>query len=431
VAAVALGLGAAAAWTALGPGPRQPYNVVLIVVDTLRADHLGAWGYSRPTSPNLDRLAASGRRYARATSQAAWTTASIGSLMTSKYPSTIGLDKERVAMPRDVTTLAETLREEGLRTGAVVSHSFCSDEYNFDQGFESFDDTNVLGHVGVSSPGVTERALAFVDEHQQEPFFLWVHYFDPHFAYTLHEGHDFAPESTYAGPVRDEMRYSQLNDLELEPRDVEELHRLYDSEISWTDHHVGLLLDHLEALGLADRTMVVFTADHGEEFLDHGRLGHAKTLYEEMVRVPLIVRCPRWSPGVIDTPVANLDIFPTVLACLGVRVPWGLEGAPLGPRAPKPRTLFTQVAKGRGTLAAVQGDHKLIRLKPGDYRLFDLAADPLEQHDLAPAGGPLFESLRAEVEGFADVLRDGARKGAKVKVDARQADELEALGYVE
>lgn len=404
---------------------------MLIVVDTLRADHTSAWGYGRATSPSLEHLAATGRRYTRATSQAAWTTASIGSLLTSQYPSELGLDKERVAMPRDVTTLAEVLREEGLRTGAVVSHSFCSDEYNFDQGFESFDDSNVLGHVGVSSGGVTEQALAFLGAHAAEPFFLWVHYFDPHFAYTLHEGHDFDPGSTYDGPVRDEMRYAQLNDLELGPRDVQELHRFYDSEIAWTDRHVGLLLDELERLGIADRTMVVFTADHGEEFLDHGRLGHAKTLYEEMVRVPLVVRCPHWTSGVVDTPVANLDVFPTVLACLGIRAPWDLEGRALGPREPRPRRIFTQVAKGRAGLAVVDGDHKLVRRKKGAYELYDLAADPLEQRDLAPAGGAVYEDLVEEVEAFAEKLAEGKRKGAKVKVDDEQAEQLEALGYTE
>jgi arylsulfatase A-like enzyme len=401
------------------------------VVDTLRADHTSAWGYGRETSPVLERLAASGRRYAHATSQAAWTTASIGSLMTSQYPSIIGLDRERVAMPRDVTTLAEVLHDHGLRTGAVVSHSFCSDEYNFDQGFDSFDDSNVLGHVGVSSPGVTEEAIGFLEQHAKEPFFLWVHYFDPHFAYTLHEGYDFDPGSTYDGPVRNEMRYAQLNDLTLGPRDVQELHRFYDSEISWTDHHLGMLLDELDRLGIADRTMVVFTADHGEEFLDHGRIGHAKTVYEESVHVPLVVRCPHWSPGVVETPVANLDIFPTVLACLGIRAPWGLEGRALGPRDPRPRPILTQVAKGRAGLAVVQGDHKLVRRKEGAYELYDLAADPLEQHDLAPAGGELYEDLVEQVEAFATRLAEEKRKGAKVKIDEEEADQLEALGYIE
>jgi choline-sulfatase len=411
--------------------PERPYNVLLIVVDTLRADHLGAWGYDLSTSPQLDRLASRGLRFSRAISQAPWTTASIGSMLTSKYPTELGFVDERSALPEDVLTLAELLRSAGARTGAVVSHSFCSDEYNFDQGFESFDDSQVLGHIGVSSPGVTRAALSFLEQHKAERFFLWVHYFDPHFAYTLHEPHDFEPDSTYAGPVQSEMRFAELNDLSLGPADVKQLHRLYDSEIAFTDASIGQLLDKLGQLGLEEDTLVVFAADHGEEFLDHGRLGHSKTLYQELVHVPLIVRCPHWEPGVVDTPVGNIDVYPTVLSCLGLPPPEGLAGRALGPTPPEPRPVFTESGRRNRLAAVVQGELKLIGNRKKGYELYDLAADPQERVDVSSARPVEYDTLLSELSTWQASVRARAQAGVVVEPGAEERAQLEALGYIE
>lgn len=430
--AAALAAGAGAVWLlAPPPRPERPYNVVLIVVDTLRADHLSAWGYPRQTSPNLDRLAARGRRFDRATSQAAWTTASVGSLMTSAYPTALGLEEEQAMLQDDAWTLAEALAEAGLETAAIVSHWFCADEYGFGQGFGAFDDSHVLGHVGVSSERVTDAALRFLDARRDAPpFFLWLHYFDPHFAYTLHDGLDFAPDSAYTGPVANEMRFSELNDLQLGPADVEQLYRLYDSEIAFTDLQVGRVLDRLAELGLDERTLVVFTADHGEEFLEHGRLGHAKTVYQELVHVPLVVRCPHWEPGVSDAPVANLDVFPTVLACLGLPAPRGLEGRALGPGPVEPRTVFTQNAKRNRVVAAVSATHKLVKDRK-HTEFYDLRSDPGERHDLSAAGGPVYDAMLAELRAFEKELRRSARPAVKHTPESDVRDQLEALGYAE
>ncbi len=399
--------------------PERPYSVVLIVVDTLRADHLSGWGYPRPTSPHLDALAARGIRFAQAHSQAPWTTASVGSLMTSRYPTTLGILGERAALPEEVTTLAESLRAAGLATGAFVSHSFCSDEYNFDQGFETFNDENVLGHLGVSSTGVTDAALAWLDQVGHRPFFLWAHYFDPHFAYILHP--EYAFDTPYDGPVRSDMKFSALGALTLGPADKAELERLYDSEVAWTDAQIGRLLDHLD-----DRTLVVFTADHGEEFLDHGRLGHSKTVYEELVHVPLVVSCPHWMPGVVEVPVANLDVFPTVLACLGAAGPPDLAGRPLGPEPPTSKTVFTQTAKRNGIVAAIRGTEKVIRSKNGAER-YDLATDPGERNNLgvSPDHPLLAELIRWEAS-----LKAGRRDPIAVELVPAERAALEALGYV-
>ena len=156
-----------------GPSP----NVILIIIDTVRRDHLGAYGYARDTSPNIDRFASNAVRYERAISQAPWTTPSVASILTSLHPATLGIQNERSILDRDFVFLSEVLADHGFATGAIVSQMFLSARMNFDQGFEYFDESQILGKEGVSSPEITRLAMGFVDRHRAEPFFLWLHYF--------------------------------------------------------------------------------------------------------------------------------------------------------------------------------------------------------------------------------------------------------------
>ena len=308
-------------------------NVLLIVVDTLRRDHLGCYGYERDVSPHIDRLAADSVRYENAYSQAPWTTPSIGALLSSQYPSTLGIRNERSVLSQDLVLLPELLQEYGWSTGAVVSHGFCSSKWGFDQGFDFFDETNVLGHAGVSSAGVTRAALRFIDAHAGDPFFLWLHYFDPHNEYLSHPGHGYQRERPYRGPVNPRNNFYKLRRIldRLGPPDWDELRRLYDSEIAFTDHHIGRVLERLRSLELYEDSLVILTADHGEEFGDHGRLGHAHSLYQELVHVPLLVKYPGSEPLVAEDPVALVDLYPTLLEFLGLPLPEGLVGRSLFP----------------------------------------------------------------------------------------------------
>ena len=434
---VALALATGGLWWIARPPPRPaPSNVVLIVVDTLRADHLGAWGHERPTSPHIDALARSGIRYAQATSQAPWTSPSIGSLMTGQYPGTLGIRRDNTILPQQATTLAESLSAAGLRTAAMVSHSFCGSDWQFDQGFEAFDESNVLGHLGVSSAGVTEGALAFLEDAADGPFFLWLHYFDPHYAYQLHLDHDVVGPSPYDGPVRPGMPISELKGMaaDLNETDVDALHRFYDSEIAFTDHHIGRVLDRLEALGLTEDTLVVFTADHGEAFLDHGRIGHATTLYQELLHVPLIVRCPGWGAATVDDPVGNIGIFATVMACLGLPQPEDLAAGPLPPAGRPPDLVFSQTSKGGEQAMIRVGDHKVIasRLKKRPrFALYDLATDPTEQNDLASQGSATLAEMSGQLTELYQQIDRGAMPPETIDIDGWLKANLEALGYVE
>lgn len=435
----------AAAFNGYGCAPRldgkkdaQP-NVLLIVVDTLRKDHLGVYGYGRDTSPNIDRLAADGVRYESAFSQAPWTTPSLGSLLTSQYPTVLGIDDAQSILDDDWILLPEVLRDHEYSTGAVVSHTYCSSRWNFSQGFDSFDESNIIDYNAATSPGVTQQALEFLDHQESGPFFLFLHYFDPHETYLEQPGFAFSRAADYSGPVQAPLTYRTLRDLsrKLEPGDVAEIERHYDTEIAFTDKYVGQVLDEFRARGLYDETLIIFTADHGEEFKEHGRLGHAYTLFQEQINVPLIIKYPGQGAAVVSEPVALIDIYPTVLAATGISVDHALEGISLMPSsvtsARRQRTVFSETSRKHKVKlrAAVTADQKtILNLKNGESTFYDLAADPGEMAPLSnveSAGfGPLASSLAAWVERI-ETLKS---EGSEIVLTPEEIQRLKSLGYI-
>lgn len=279
---------AVAAFCVACSGDATPPNIVLISIDTLRADHLDVYGYSRPTAPNLSRLAEEGVLFEHALSQAPWTLPAMASVLTGLYPSQHGASTSEARIAGRVETLAEALLARGYRTRAVVSHSFVDANHGFARGFERFDESQVLGHDAVTSEAVSRIALEKMLPDAGQPFFLWVHYFDPHFTYVHHPEVGFAGRSEgrfgSAIPARLLSRPGRVSDSELE-----HIRAVYDEEIRVTDWAVGALLDGIEALGLKENTVVLVTGDHGEYFLERGRFFHGKDVYEELVHVPLII----------------------------------------------------------------------------------------------------------------------------------------------
>jgi len=402
-----------------------------MAVDTLRRDHLGCYGYERDTSPAIDALAAESVRYERAFAHAPWTTASIGALMTSRYPTQLGIEHDRSVLHPDQTTLAEVLDENGYRTGAVISHTFCSSKWNFDQGFAYFDESNVLGHQKLSSQGVTELGLEFLEANQSADFFLWLHYFDPHFAYNEHSEYGFSDSEQYDGPVEAGMPFSKLSKLRrsLEPRDLEQIKGYYDSEIRHTDEHISKILAKLDELGLTEDTLIIFTADHGEEFLDHGRLGHAKSLYTEVVGVPLLIRYPDGAAGVVDEAVGLVDIFPTVLDVVGIESAHHFEGRSLRSIDPT-RPVFTENARGKPQRAIVKDGFKLVERKVGNtFELYDLVADPLERTNLYKVDVERAQALKAELAQWGEHIASTAMSSEETELTGAESSSLEAMGY--
>ena len=363
-------------------------NVVLISLDTLRADHVGAYGYPRPTTPNIDRLAARSVLFEDAISQSAWTRPAHASMLTGLYPAEHGILSvaRGLALARDKPTLATQLARAGYATAAFTGGGNMSAHFNFDIGFDEYSSP---GRRVVDSLDEIERWL---DERGREPFFLFVHGFDPHRPYRSDPEDREALGITAPKPAkgmqhacRDARAMSDLAPF------VDE----YDAAIRRGDRAVGRLLAMLERLESPRRTIVVLTSDHGEEFFDHGDCFHIQTLYREIVHVPLIVHVPGVpSRRVAEIVPASVAIAPTVLDLVGVgprrRDGPSLAGIVEGRRRPGFEYVVSETAiryrsKVVGRVRALTGEHdKLIHwVAENRTEYFDRARDPLERHALA------------------------------------------------
>ncbi|MGD8441354.1 MAG: sulfatase [Holophagae bacterium] len=421
----------------------RPPDVVWIVVDTLRADHVGCYGSPRPTTPNIDRLAGQSVRFETAYSQAPWTTPSFASMLTSLYPTTLGVTEKPDRLDDRFTLLSEVLSVHGWDTGAVISHYFLKAKWNLCQGFDVYDESAIVGHGGVSGDIATGAALDFLDNHPDRPVFLFVHYFDPHYDYIEHPGYLDTSDIAYDGPITSGMVYTDLKEIvrDLDEEDLDYLRRLYDSEIAYTDARIGELLDGLRARGRFDDAVIVFTADHGEEFRERSTVGHGGTVYNELIHVPLIVKLPGSAQtGVLTTEVGLIDLYPTILDLVGVSIDHDIAGTSMldgdGRLTPTPRPIFSETDWGFYR-TVIDGHLKLIRrLEPDRLWFFDLAANPREigapiEPPDPDAAGPGARRLAGELDRWmADVERD--RVGADaVEVSDEERTQLEALGYLD
>ncbi len=401
------------------PAPAQMSrpNVLLITVDTLRADHIGPYG-GRARTPAFDRLAAEGVRFAGAYAQEPQTNPNHASLFTGQYPSTHGVRVHlHDVLPPQATTLAELLAGHGYRTGGIYSwFSLDGPLSGLDQGFQTYRNVNVrAGTRDVLPPGAaaaawergedvevfvdgranvtTGAALAWLDEavrDRSRPFFLWVHYMDPHHPYEPPPPYNelYAPrcDGCVDGSLATLRRLGQ--GWQPSAEELDRIRAAYDGEITFTDHEIGRLLSRLDALGLAGRTLVVLTADHGEAFGEHNEWFHGLKLYQPTIHIPLLMRLPGVFPAgaTVDAAVQTIDIMPTILDLAGIPMPAGVEGRSLRPllyeQPPASRVAISEVASGR-YLAVTDGEWKLIRdTETGRRMLFNVRQDPAEQRDL-------------------------------------------------
>ena len=390
--------------------------MILITIDSLRADHLGCYGYGPPTSPALDAFAREGVLFRHAYAASPWTLPSHASLFTGLYEDTHGIGEENVALKKSAPTLAARLAGAGYRTGAVVCAPLLRRVFGLDAGFEDYD-TELIAKTFVQArlvkvgPSVTKKALDWLDHGDGRPFFLFLHYWDVHYDYNPPKEYADLFDPGYEGKIDGIDIYNRTDIVPgMDPRDLAHLKALYDGEIRYTDDALGALLEGLKKRGLDKTTMVWITADHGGK-------GHTTTCYEELVRVPLLAQIPWIEPArsVMDAPASLVDLFPTILDLL--EVPAGktdLQGRSLAPliksgREPAPRYLMAQTRRGRIDGEGKGGTSFLWtsflgpdRLKlhqlwrgPGktEYLLFDIKSDPEERHDLVPKQGTTTERL--------------------------------------
>ncbi|HHQ44996.1 MAG TPA: hypothetical protein ENN13_02550 [Candidatus Altiarchaeales archaeon] len=309
-------------------------NIVLITVDTLRADHLGVYGYGRNTSPNIDEFSRSAVVFRNAVTPMPTTSPAHASILTGNYPARHGVLTNGWILGGENLLISEMLLEEGYRTRAIVSVTQLGSKFGFAQGFLSFDD-EFKGH-SQPSKDASDRALEWING-AREPFFLWIHYWDPHAPYAPPAEHDVFKNPDYAGGIDfyDDPPSGRV-DEGLRESDFERITSLYDAEVRYTDFEVGRFLRELDSKGFGDNSIVVITADHGEnldELIQSHDFGfdHSKYLYDGTVHIPLIMRFPMQEirTGFVESQVSNLDITPTLIDYLGSWGKYGFDGSSL------------------------------------------------------------------------------------------------------
>lgn len=410
-------------------------GVLLVSIDTLRRDHVGAYGYARPTTPTLDALARRGLLVDDAVSVSSWTLPAHASLLTSVEPGVHGATHMQRAFNRRVPTLPGVLRARGFATQAVTSHLYVSSVYGLDDGFDHLD-----FHQDRKARDTAERAIALLDRLGDRPFFLFLHFYDPHWHYDPPEYARKLFDSGYAGKLTGLWQdFKTRGRDDLSAGDLQHILDLYDGEIRATDDELGRILAHLERRGLAANTLVAVTSDHGEEFLDHGSWEHQKTLYEEVVRVPLVLAGPGVAPARERSQAGLLDVAPTVLAWAGVPVPPSMTGRdlrrPLDARDAYGETEHTLDRRPKVFLRGGAGRWKAVfSLSPDGAKVlgsewYDLATDAGETRSAPPRDEVAATLRNRALRRFADARRQGG-PASRVTLSPEQAERLRALGYI-
>lgn len=384
-------------------------NILLLVIDTLRADHVGSYGYERDTTPAIDRIAGNSIVFENAYTTAPWTLPAFASILTSRYPWEHGAVNDYLAVREELPTLAGLLRDRGYETAAFVSHIFASSTYGFDAGFDLFEEFRITEDYRFDqgleprADRVVTRVIDWLTKREKErPFFLLVHLFDPHWEYGAPEPfrNRFDPE--YRGEIDGSYgsiaKYFPVDSL-MNGTDLTHVTALYDGEIRFVDSWVDSLVSALRTTGEWNRTVTVITADHGEEFQEHNSMGHSFTFFDEVLRVPLLLHDPADGTGArsVTEPASSLDILPTLLTRAGIPLPEGIRGISLyetGSHRGLNRTLYASTTReGRHGQAAFRGYRKLVWDRNGT-RLFNTAGDPLEKRDISAEEAEVARALR-------------------------------------
>jgi arylsulfatase A-like enzyme len=465
------------------PASAELPNLLLIVLDTVRADHLGSYGYGRDTTPFLDDLAARASLFERAVAASSYTLPSHASLFTGLYPeshgarvSEVGKSLEQLGLLADATrvsplspeavTLAELAREAGLETGAVGANlAYLSPAFGLDQGFDSYlvptrgwsfwqpagiaigrklserlwprswafwyrSRVIANGRFYLLAPEVNALALRWLESRTETRFFLFLNYMDAHAPYLPAAGYrdlfPFADSPQQLDREAIESGRRQITGAERDP-----LIDAYDAELRFLDDHLRRLFARLEAWELLSRTAVIIVGDHGESFGEHGELEHATGLREPQLHVPLIVSLPgRTGPERIARPVHLSDVFPTALRMLGLEPPPQLDGVPLfAPERRHPVTAHLGPYGGAAPRDAIYRDSYKLLVEPGKAAaLYDVSSDAAEERDLAPDRPELASELHSELRRFKSEVRPRFRPDP-APLDPETRDRLRALGY--
>lgn len=430
----------------------RPKNVIFILVDTLRADHLSAYGYERKTSPAVDAFAGESLLFENARSQASCTFPSANSILTSRPPTAfLGQPQQALGIPAGIPSIAEILAGRGYRTAAISASPVVRNtksRFNptggFGRGFSIFDEACVWK----SADCVNRRALKVLARKDERPFFLYLHYMDPHGPYRPPVEHrkfsrkGVATDKAFIhngnpNPISDWL-YKEEPDPGVTPAELQHLIDLYDDEIAYFDLRFGELLASLRKAGVLDDTIVVLTSDHGEEFLEHGHVKHCRTLFDSSIKIPYILHIPGVPARAVAAPVQNLDLVPTLLDYLRVNsTGLQLEGKSLRPiiegkAEGKAGRDLRQFASQGSLRSAADGRFKLIHdLAAGTWALYDLKADPGEKADALARERRSFHGLRQSLTAWLAKTEGAGSESESVRKAKEAESKLRSLGYIE
>lgn len=433
-------------------------HVLLISIDSLRADHLGAYGYHKPTSPRIDALAREGTLFEQAISSTSWTLPAHAALFTGLADGLHGVVDDSVALAPEIPTLADRLRREGFATGAVISAPYLHPRYGLRRGFDQYlncmgflDDAfeplpgpriniHIDSHGDETGPCVVRRATEWLTRHRRGPAFLFAHFWDVHYDYRPPPGYAERFDPGYDGRL-DASGYvfNTAISKDMSRRDLEHVIGLYDGEIAFTDERVGELLDAIDRLGLRATTLVVLVSDHGDAFFEHGRKGHRNDLHGEVLRIPLILRGPGVTAGAsIRGPAHITDVPHTILDLLGLA-----RSADVGPGTGislRPAFSNPDALRDRWALAELYAPSKSISLEnrrskvmmdlvTGEILSYDLLRDEAETAPIPPPGRAVAE-LKARLEA---IRQQGSRVRTSPldRIDAELSERLRSLGYAQ
>ena len=428
------------------PASSPPRNLIVISIDTLRADALGCYGNERETSPGIDRIAANGVLFEDASATSPWTKPSHASLLTGLYPRRHGARSMEAVMATDAVHLASWLAERGFQTAAVVNSRYLT-SHGLENGFIDFTSIDYIQGQRHGSP-VTGAAIDWLKNRDAtRRFFLLVHYMDVHSDYASLAEYEQRFVEPYDGPftgsTRELYRVAE-GDLRPDPSDIRHLRNLYDAGVRQIDDRIEQLLGFLKGEGLLEDSLLVITSDHGEEFMEHGGVLHGFSQHQEVIRIPLIFHGPGIPEDVrVSTPASLVDVLSTSLTALDVESPDDVDGAPLQETWSRDGTVADRFLyaeadisfppPGRG--AAPLGPHRAARndryrlhyqTDTQTTRLFDLANDPGEQIDVAAQFPGITETLRDRLLMWLDASITTPERA----LTDEELDRLRSLGYV-
>ncbi|HYC54795.1 MAG TPA: sulfatase [Candidatus Binatia bacterium] len=442
-------------------GTAQGPNAIVIITDTLRADHVGAYKLTDIKTPGMDRLASDGVLFENAYTNSTWTRPSVATILTSLYPSSHKVMYKTDLLPEGVTTLAEAMREAGYRTVGYVTNINVAPSFHFQQGFQEYYYLSPAFFFGATDSAsklsfysgmrlVRERffskekwvqnyyqdaqtvnggALPWLDRNSREPFFTLIHYMDPHDPYF---------EIPYNG-----VAIARVDTPHPDPSQRDRMMKLYADNIEYMDRFIANLIEALQASGVYDNTTIVLVADHGEEFYEHKGWWHGTTLYDSEMHVPLLIKLPKATnaavkPGTrVKAWAQLLDVAPTVLAASGVPIPERYQGRDLFSQTPPPQALFAEEDHEGNILHSIRTEKwKLITANEGNPRglapveLYDMSTDRGETRNVAGDNAAVVEELKTNLDALKQLAASRAVAGESAAIDAAAQEKLRSLGYV-